>query len=196
MALHARDLIDEMVETRKNPLASYMERLRNLAAVRKLKRKYGSAILREVLIALGEIPGFPPAQLLWNASHTQIPLHCFIRMRQEPVFRIVKMDVSPMKITVRVEYGENSKTEDDPRNRCPASGSLFPARIDGAQGRGRDFVRLIGFHYNRVDVRGGLSLGSADVPLFSGAEAKKLGTRGPGGDVFVVWFQNLGVFCW
>ena len=111
MALHARDLIDEMEETKRNPLSAYMERLRNLAAVRKLNRKYGSALLREVLIALGEIPGFPPAHLLWNASHLQMPMHCFIRMRQEPVFRIVKMDVSPMKITVRVEYGANSKNE-------------------------------------------------------------------------------------
>ena len=111
MALHARDLIDEMVEARRNPLAAYLERLRNRAAVRKLSRHYGSSLLREVLAALGAIPDFPPAQLLWNASHRQMPLHCFLRMRQEPVFRILKMDVSPMKVTVRVEYGANRKED-------------------------------------------------------------------------------------
>ncbi|MDF1813449.1 MAG: hypothetical protein P1V20_14725 [Verrucomicrobiales bacterium] len=109
MALHARDLIEEMVETRKNPVAAYVERLRNQAAVRKLAGKHTSALLREVFSAMGEIPGFPPAHLLWNASHRQMPLHCFIRMKHEPVFRVTKMDVSPMKVSVQVEYGQHDK---------------------------------------------------------------------------------------
>ncbi|MDF1753721.1 MAG: hypothetical protein P1U89_13155 [Verrucomicrobiales bacterium] len=111
MAMHARDLIEEMVEDNKNPVAAFMERRRNLSAVKKLSRKHSSALLREVLTALGEIPEFPPAHLLWNASHKQMPLHCFVRMRHEPVFRVAKMDVSPMKVTVSVEYGKNAKNE-------------------------------------------------------------------------------------
>ncbi len=111
MAMHARDLIEEMVEERTNPLAAYLERVRNIMTAKKLSRKYGGSLLREVLSALGEIPAFPPAHLLWNASHKQMPLHCFIRMRHEPVFRIARLDVSPMKVTARVEYGANAKTE-------------------------------------------------------------------------------------
>ena len=111
MAIHARELIDEMVEARKNPMTSYLERLRNHAAVRKLARKYGTAILREVLILLGSVEGFPPAQILWNAGHLDVPLHCFFRTRAEPVFRITKMNVSPMKVQVFVEYGAHKFNE-------------------------------------------------------------------------------------
>lgn len=109
MALHARDLIDEMVEDHKNPFKAYMERIRNLTATTKLSRKHSSALLREVFTAMGKIPNFPPAHLLWNASHRQMPLHCFVRMKVEPIFRVVKMEVTPMKVTVRVEYGESAK---------------------------------------------------------------------------------------
>lgn len=108
MAVHARDLIEEMVEVHRNPMSAYLERIRNGAAVRKLSRKHSSALVREVFSAMGEIAGFPPAHLLWNASHRQMPLHCFIRMKHEPVFRVVKMDVTPMKVTVHVEYGEDA----------------------------------------------------------------------------------------
>jgi len=105
MALHARDLIEEMKEASKNPMSSYLERLRNMAAVRKLAKKHGAALLREILVVLGRIEGFPPAQLLWNAGHPDMPLHCFFRTRHEPVFRIVKMQVAPMKIRIQIEYG-------------------------------------------------------------------------------------------
>ena len=105
MALHARDLIAEMEESRKNPVSAYAERLRNRAAVRRLARKHGTALLREVLVALGNIDGFPPAQILWNAGHLDMPLHCFIRMKHEPVFRITKMEAAAMKIRLQIEYG-------------------------------------------------------------------------------------------
>lgn len=111
MAVHARDIIEEMVETHRNPVTAYIERLRNLTAVRRLSRTHGSSLLREVLSALGEIPDFPPAHLLWNANHRQMPLHCFIRMKHEPVFRVTRMEVSPMKATVHVEYGEHPKDQ-------------------------------------------------------------------------------------
>lgn len=109
MALHARDLIEEMVEVRRNPVAAYLEQLRNQAAARKLVRRHGGSELREIFSALGSIPAFPPAQLLWNASHAQVPLHCFIRMRREPVFRIIQLEIQPMKASLRVEYGENAR---------------------------------------------------------------------------------------
>ncbi len=109
MALHARGLIQELETERKNPKTSYLERLRNFAAARKLVRKCGKARLREILGAMGRIEGFPPAQILWNAGHTDVPLHCFFRSRIEPVFRITRMKVEAMKVEVEVEYGPNDK---------------------------------------------------------------------------------------
>ncbi|MEM6278113.1 MAG: hypothetical protein AAF733_01445 [Verrucomicrobiota bacterium] len=109
MALHARGLIEEMESERKNPKTSYIERLRNFAAARKLSKKVGTARLREILKVLGEIEGFPPAQILWNAGHTDVPLHCFFRSRIEPVFRITRLDYEAMKVEVDVEYGPRDK---------------------------------------------------------------------------------------
>ena len=110
LALHARTLIAEMVEAKKNPRTSYLERLRNYAAARRLAGKHGTARVREILGALGEIEGFPPAQILWNALHADVPLHCFIRSRIEPVFRITRLEVQPMSVSIEVEYGANDRS--------------------------------------------------------------------------------------
>ncbi len=110
LAVHARGLIAEMEEGRRNPKGSYLERLRNRAAARKLAKKHGAARLREILAALGAIEGFPPAQILWNAGHADMPLHCFFRMRVEPVFRIVRLDVQPMMVSLVVEYGAHDRS--------------------------------------------------------------------------------------
>jgi len=109
MAVLAGALVDEMEEASKNPKTSYLERLRNFAAVRRLAKGNGQKLVREVLEALGRIEGFPPAQILWNAGHADVPLHCFIRSRIEPVFRIKRMEVKPMEITLDVEYGAHDK---------------------------------------------------------------------------------------
>lgn len=111
LALHARSLISEMVEERNHPKTSYLERLRNFAAARKLAKKHGSARLREILATLGAIEGFPPAQILWNAGHADVPLHCFFRSKIEPVFRIVRLEVQPMMISLDVEYGSNDRAK-------------------------------------------------------------------------------------
>lgn len=111
MAIHARGLIDEMEEDRKNPKTSYLERLRNFAAARRLAKKHGPKVIREIFAALGRIDGFPPAQILWNAGHADVPLHCFLRSRKEPVFRVTRLDVKPMRVEINVEYGANKKTE-------------------------------------------------------------------------------------
>ncbi len=109
LAVHARGLIAEMVEVHRNPKASYLERLRNLAAARKLSKKHGAARIREILAVLGTIEGFPPAQILWNAGHADVPLHCFFRMKAEPVFRIVRLEVQPMLVSLDVEYGSHPR---------------------------------------------------------------------------------------
>ena len=108
MAIHAREIIEEMVEERQNPVAAYLERLRNRAAVRKLVKKHSAPVIREILSALGQIEDFPPAQILWNANHTDVPLHCYIRSRVEPVFRIVKLKVEPMTVSLNIEYGAHA----------------------------------------------------------------------------------------
>lgn len=105
LAVHARGLIAEMVEEHRQPRTSYLERLRNYAAARRLARKHGSARVREILATLGAIEEFPPAQILWNAGHSDVPLHCFFRSRIEPVFRITRLEVKPMMVSLDVEYG-------------------------------------------------------------------------------------------
>ena len=109
LALHARNLIDEMEEARKNPKTSYLERLRNFSSARKLAKKHGRSRVREIFHTLGQVDGFPPSQILWNANHTDVPLHCFIRSRIEPVFRVTGLDVEPMNVEMEVEYGANDK---------------------------------------------------------------------------------------
>lgn len=109
LAVHARGLIAEMVEEQRNPKISYLERLRNFAAARKLARKHGAAKIREILSTLGAIETFPPAQLLWNAGHADVPLHCFFRSKIEPVFRITRLEIQPMLVSLDVEYGPHSR---------------------------------------------------------------------------------------
>ena len=106
MALHARELIQEMEEDRQNPAAAWIESLLARRAVSRLVRRHGSRLLREVMIALADVPDFPPVRGLWNAAHPDVPLHCFLRMRREPVFRILSLDVSADGIRVLLEFGE------------------------------------------------------------------------------------------
>ncbi|MCB1064493.1 MAG: hypothetical protein KDN20_16435 [Verrucomicrobiae bacterium] len=110
MALHAHELIDEMVEARKNPVAAYIEQLRNRAAASRLARRYGPDLVREVFATLGTLPDFPPVQLLWNASHREVPLHCFFRTKHEPIFRVLKMKPESHVVRLTIEYGEATAT--------------------------------------------------------------------------------------
>ncbi len=67
--------------------------------------------LREVLEALAFIEAFPPAQILWNAGHMDVPLHCFFRTKHEPIFKIKHIEIEPMRVLVRLEYGKASKEQ-------------------------------------------------------------------------------------
>lgn len=106
MAVHARELIGEMEEDYQNPAAAWIERLMARRAAGRLVRRHGSRLLREVLMALAEVEGFPPARHLWNASHPDLPLHCFLRMRREPVFRIARIEHRSEEIEVTTEHGD------------------------------------------------------------------------------------------
>jgi len=105
MAVHARELIVEMEEDSANPLVAFMEQMLCRRAAGKLERKHGEGLLREVLLALSEIPDFPPGRWLWNAAHPHLPLHTFFRMKREPVFRIVTLEPMPQVITLTIEHG-------------------------------------------------------------------------------------------
>ena len=72
----------------------------------RLVRRHGSRVVREVLVALAEVPDFPAARHLWNAAHPDVPLHCFLRIRREPVFRILSMNRRSDDIELLVEHGE------------------------------------------------------------------------------------------
>ncbi len=103
MAVHQRELIDEIQEDHQNPLAAWIEGRLAKSSVKKLLRKHTPFQIREVLLALSEAPGFPLAKYLWNAAHPDIPLHCFFRIRKEPVFQILAMETIGDTVKVHLE---------------------------------------------------------------------------------------------
>jgi hypothetical protein len=105
MALQARRLIEEIKEDHLNPAAAFIEHLRNVRAAVKLVRRHGQKLIRDALAVMAKAEQFPPSMLLWNAAHPDVPLHCFIRMKREPVFRILRFFSEGSSIEVQVEYG-------------------------------------------------------------------------------------------
>ncbi len=103
MAVHQRELIEEIEEDYQNPLAAWLEGRLAKSSVRKLLRKNTPFRLREILVALSEAPGFPYAKYLWNAAHPDVPLHCFFRIRKEPVFQILSILEEGNEIEIQVE---------------------------------------------------------------------------------------------
>lgn len=104
MAMHARALIAEMELEREYPLESRLEQWRNRHHAARLSARHGERRVREVLHALSAIEDFFPANLLWNAAHLHVPLHCFIRSKRAPIFRVKKMNTSAASVTVWLEY--------------------------------------------------------------------------------------------
>ncbi|MDB6074928.1 MAG: hypothetical protein JWO89_2568 [Verrucomicrobiaceae bacterium] len=109
MAEHQKELIEEMDEAYRNPLAAFVDQVYNRAAAFVLVCRHGESTVREVLNALGDLHDFPPARHLWNALHTHVPLFCFFRTKTEPLFRILKMETKAQLIVVTVEHGSAAK---------------------------------------------------------------------------------------
>lgn len=106
MALHARALIREMEEDHLNPAAALMERIQAGRLARRLVKHHSARLVRECLVALSEVGDFPAADRLWNASHPDLPLHCFMRVKRRPVFRIVAIhQESAMAVRCLTEHG-------------------------------------------------------------------------------------------
>lgn len=106
MARHARVLIEEMVQERENPLETLWEQWRNRHHGSRLSAKHGERRVREILQALGDLEDFSPASLLWNAGHLHVPLHCFLRCKRAPIFRVKQMKSTVVDATLWVEYNE------------------------------------------------------------------------------------------
>lgn len=104
MAIHARELIAEIEEDHQNPLAAWIESRLAKAAVKRLLRKHSAYRIREILTALSEAPDFPLAKYLWNAPHPDVPLHCFFRLRRDPVFQILSIreeaDITEIQVEI------------------------------------------------------------------------------------------------
>ncbi|GHC54446.1 hypothetical protein AAFN60_02830 [Roseibacillus persicicus] len=108
-ALHQREMIAEIEEMRRNPVAAYVEDLLIKREAGKIRRQHGEGLPREIFAALAEVPDFPPAILLWNADHRDVPFHCFFRFRREPVFRLLAMRNNGLSVTAEVEYGSSDR---------------------------------------------------------------------------------------
>jgi|GEM_PF-1063198 len=106
MSLHASDLLDEVAEARKNPVAAYFEMILCRRAARRLASRHSEAELRRALAALSHIPGYPYASLVWNACHWDVPLACFLRIRKEPVFRILSFGRENGYRKLVIEHGD------------------------------------------------------------------------------------------
>ncbi len=111
MFIHQRRLLIEIAEARQNPVLAYLDEKLSRFAAARLERRHGERLIRQVLHALSELEGFPPSELLWNASHLDVPLHCFFRLRREPVFRIIRIEMQPLTVNVVLERGAASKKD-------------------------------------------------------------------------------------
>lgn len=103
MSIHQRELIREIDEDHQNPLAAWLESGLAKSSVKKLLKSHTARQIREVLVALSEADGFPLAKYIWNAAHPDIPLHCFFRIRREPVFRILSMRSEGNTVEIHLE---------------------------------------------------------------------------------------------
>ena len=104
MSFHAKELIEEMEEQRRNPLEAFVESIRNRRFAYSLARKHGETAIRENYTALADVADFPPARLLWNANHQHVPLYCFFRLGCEPLFRVISMEVKRKEARIDLEY--------------------------------------------------------------------------------------------
>ncbi len=111
MALHARELIAEIEEDHLNPVEALLEQLLARRSASNLAKKHGGRLVREVLFALSEVPDFPPARLLWNAMHADVPLHCFLRIRRLPIFRVVSFEKKGDTVFVETQHGSDKRGE-------------------------------------------------------------------------------------
>ncbi len=111
MRLHQLLLIDDIHDAMRDPGLSWFDEVLNRRAARRLIKQHGEDIVRETLVALSDIPGFPPAIHLWNAGHRLVPLYCFLRTKRAPIFRITRLDAAPQAVGIVIEYSRGRKED-------------------------------------------------------------------------------------
>ncbi len=111
MSVFSQGLIEEMEEDYQNPLVAWLETLKTRRMAKRLVREHGEKMVRDLLLALSDVPDFPLAYWLWNADQPHLPLYCFFRTTSEPVFRVLKIISAPYVLTITIEYGSNKKNQ-------------------------------------------------------------------------------------
>ncbi|QTN33711.1 hypothetical protein HZ994_15795 [Akkermansiaceae bacterium] len=111
MSIHQRELLREIDEDHQNPLAAWLESRLAKASVKKLLINHTAFQIREVLVALSEAENFPLAKYIWNAAHPDIPLHCFFRIRRDPVFQILSISSEGDTVEVHLEIHRTRNRE-------------------------------------------------------------------------------------
>ena len=111
MGEHQKELLKEADYFHSNPILGYIEGLRNKRAARRLVDEHGEAQIRELFHALSWLQDFEPAAFLWNADHWDVALYAFLRMSNEPVFRVREMVVKSSRAVMLVEHGSAKKSE-------------------------------------------------------------------------------------
>jgi hypothetical protein len=106
MALHHQRAFQEIETARRDPFSTRFHNLVNKRAASRFVRIHGEYAIRRFFLALSELEDFPPAQFLWNARHLDVPIHCFFRTRETPVFRILRLDIAASRATGRIHHGE------------------------------------------------------------------------------------------
>ena len=105
MRLHFLLALREIEEDRNEPKQAKLETWRCKNAARRLLRNHSEAELREIFMALCELDDFPPATYLWNADQLDVPLHCLLREKREPVLRFPEIQIQRLTASVVIEYG-------------------------------------------------------------------------------------------
>ncbi len=111
MRLHFLLALKEIQEDSDAPKRARLETWRCKNAARRLLREHTQAELREVFSALAELDDFPPSAYLWNADQMDVPLHCLLREKREPVLRFSNVQIHRLTAELTIEYGGLKKKD-------------------------------------------------------------------------------------
>jgi hypothetical protein len=111
MRLHFLLALKEIQEDCSEPNRARLETWRCKNAARRLLSNHTQAELREVFMALAELDDFPPSAYLWNADQLDVPLHCLLREKREPVLRFSEVQIRRLTAELVIEYGGLKKKD-------------------------------------------------------------------------------------
>ena len=109
MKLHFLLALKEIQEDSSEPKRDKLETWRCKNAARRLLQEHTQAELREIFMILAELDDFPPSSYLWNADQLDVPLHCLLREKREPVLKFSKVQIQRLTAEIVIEYGAIKK---------------------------------------------------------------------------------------